>query len=238
MSILIEVAAGTVEDALAAREGGADRVELNAGLELGGLTPSVGALRLVRESAGLPVVVMLRPRPAGFVYSATEMLTVRRDAEVFCAEGATGVAFGFLKSDRTIDLNATRALVTQLGRKVETVFHRAFDLTPDPLVALEALIDLGVTRVLTSGQASSAAQGAELIRNLIERARGRIEVLPGGGIRATNARSIVRRTAATQLHGTFSEKREDFAGVVCDGGYRVTSAAMIRATREALRSGV
>jgi copper homeostasis protein len=235
MSILIEVAAGTVDDAVAAREAGADRVELNGGLELGGLTPSVGAVRLVREGARLPVIAMLRPRAGGFVYSQGEVKTIRRDAEVLCAEGVAGVAFGFLKGDRTIDLDATRELVRQLGGKVEAVFHRAFDVTPDPLAALETLVDLGLTRVLTSGQARGATEGAEVIRRLVERARGRIEILPGAGITAANARQIVERTGARQLHGSFSEVKHDSAGMVCEGAYRATSAARVRATREALR---
>jgi copper homeostasis protein len=235
MSILIEVAAGTVDDAVAAREGGADRVELNGGLELGGLTPSVGTVRLVREAAGLPVIAMLRPRAGGFVYSPRELLTIQRDADLLVADGVAGVAFGFLNSDRTIDVHATRKLVRQLGGKVETVFHRAFDVTPDPLAALETLVDLGVTRVLTSGQARTAAAGAELIRKLVARARGRIEILPGSGITAVNVRSIVEQTGARQVHGSFSKTKQDFAGVVCDATYRATSAALIRATREALR---
>jgi copper homeostasis protein len=179
---------------------------------------------------------MLRPRAGGFVYSPGEILTIQRDADLLGAEGVAGVAFGFLTSDRTIDSAATRALVRQLGGKVETVFHRAFDVSPDPLEALETLVDLGVTRVLTSGQARGAAEGSEVIRKLIERARERIEILPGCGITAANARSIVERTGARQVHGSFSEMKQDFAGVVCDGAYRATSAAMIRATREALRA--
>jgi copper homeostasis protein len=147
-----------------------------------------------------------------------------------------GVVFGFLKGNRTIDREATRELVRQVGGKVETVFHRAFDVTPDPLEAMETLIDLGVTRVLTSGQARGAAEGAEVISKLIERARGRIEILPGAGITAANARDIVERTGARQVHGSFSEVKQDFAGVVCGGTYRATGAAMVRATREALRA--
>jgi copper homeostasis protein len=238
MSILIEVALGTVDDARAAQDAGADRIELNSALELGGLTPSLGALRLVRTSVTLPVIAMVRPRPGGFVYSPGETLTMQRDAELLCGEGAAGVAFGFLNTDRNIDVRATEAIVKQVAGKCETVFHRAFDLTADPLAALETLIELGVTRVLTSGQARSAAEGIELIQTLIERARGRIEVLPGAGITAANARYIVERTGAGQLHGSFSEKRADFAGIVCDGAYRATSAEMIRATRAALGATV
>jgi copper homeostasis protein len=178
---------------------------------------------------------LIRPRPGGFVYGDDPFLTMRRDADLALAHGADGLVFGLLRSDHSIDRPRTSALVAQAGRR-QTVFHRAFDLTPDPFAALETLIDLGVTRVLTSGQQPAAPDGADLIRRLIERAAGRIEILPGAGVTPANAAALIARTGATQLHGTFSVPRANPAGPVCDGGYRATSAQLIADTRTALRA--
>jgi copper homeostasis protein len=232
--ILIEVAVGGVEGARVAHECGADRLELNAGLELGGLTPSLGALLEVRGATPLPVVAMVRPRAGGFAYSADEFRTMERDAELMLEHGADALALGVLTADGAIDLERCRGLIRRVGPGREVVFHRAFDRVRDPHGALEQLIDLGVRRVLTSGQRASAAEGAELIRGLIERAAGRIEVLPGGGIRAGNVAEVVARTGAGQIHGSFSARRSDPAGPVGEAGYAVTSARELRETRAAL----
>ena len=232
--ILIEVAVGGAEGARVAYECGADRIELNAALELGGLTPSPGALMEVRRATPQPVVAMVRPRAGGFVYSADEFRTMERDVELMLEHGADGVAFGVLTADGRIDPGRCRSLVRRVEGRGHGVFHRAFDRTPDPLTALDQLIDLGITRVLTSGQRASAAEGADLIRRLIERARGRVGVLPGGGITARNAGEVVARTGAAQVHGSFSERRSDPAGPVGEGGYVVTSARELRETRAAL----
>jgi copper homeostasis protein len=232
--VLIEVAVDGVEGARVAHECGADRLELNAALELGGLTPSLGALLEVRGATPLPVIAMVRPRGGGFVYSADEFRTMERDVELMLGHGAAGVALGVLTADRAIDVERCRALIGRVGGGRQVVFHRAFDLVSDPLGALERLIDLGIGRVLTSGQRASALEGADLIRRLVERARGRIEVMPGGGIRAGNAAEVVARTGAGQVHGSFSERRSDPAGPVGEGGYPVTSARELRETRAVL----
>lgn len=232
--ILLEVAVSTVDDARTAHAEGADRLELNAALELGGLTPSMGTLLAVKEATPLPVVVMVRPRAGGFVYSEAEFATMLRDVELAVRHGADGVATGVLNGDRTIDRIRTRALLERLDGRVEGVFHRAFDLTPDPLAALETLIELGVKRVLTSGQQSGALEGGQLIGRLIERAAGRIEVLPGSGVTAGNVAAVVAMTGADQVHGSFSEEASDYAGPVCPARYRVTSALRLRETRAVL----
>jgi copper homeostasis protein len=228
--VLVEVAVGAAGDAVAAEAAGADRLELNAALELGGLTPSLGTLLEVKRTTRVPVVAMIRPRPGGFVYSDAEFATMRRDAELALEHGADGLAFGILTSDRAIDLVRTRELTRLMGGRGQAVFHRAFDLTPDPVGALGRLIDLGVTRVLTSGQRATAGEGAALIRRLIEHARGRIEVLPGGGVRPGNVADLVAETGATQVHGSFSVARSDPAEPVCGGDYRTVSAGAVRET--------
>jgi copper homeostasis protein len=230
---LLEVAIATLDDARRAQAGGADRLELNSALELGGLTPSLGALLAVREAVALPVVVMVRPRAGGFVYSAGEWATVRRDADLLLANGAEGVAVGVLHPDGTINAPRLRALVGQVGGR-RCVFHRAFDVTPDPVAALDTLIDLGVARVLTSGQRASAVEGADLIRRLVRHAEGRIEILPGSGVGPDNAAGLLTYTGARQLHGSFSVVRNDPAGVVCEPNYRGTDRFRVAATRAAI----
>jgi copper homeostasis protein len=191
-----------------AAAGGADRVELCSALFLGGLTPSLGSLLEVKQRTKVPVMAMNRPRNAGFCYSPTEFAVMERDTELLVANGADGIVFGVLNSDGTVDVKRTRNLRLRIGTR-QAVFHRAFDVTPDPFRALEELIDLGITRVLTSGQKNSAPAGAELIKQLLERAEGRIEVLPGAGITIENGRQFVDRTGCTQVHLTASGEQQD-----------------------------
>jgi copper homeostasis protein len=197
--VLLEVGVGSVEDALAAQAGGADRLELNAALALGGLTPSPGTLIEVRAATSLSLFVMIRPRQAGFSYKAAEFRVMQRDLAWALDHGADGVVFGILHEDGTIDVPRCRQLLAgAAGRPV--VFHRAFDVTPAPFAALEQLIDLGVGRVMTSGQARTALEGAGLIAGLLRRAAGRIEVLPAGGITSANVSDLLTRTGCTQVH--------------------------------------
>jgi copper homeostasis protein len=226
--VLLEVAVASVDDALVASEYGARRLELNSALELHGLTPSLGLLKETRQTTTLPLIVMLRPRPGGFAYSPAEFRTMRQDCDLALTHGAAGVAFGLLHSDGGIDRDRCAQLLRQIGQ-AQSVFHRAFDLTPDPFTALERLIDLGVTRILTSGAKPTALEGADTIARLQQRSAGRIEILPGGGVRAANALDLLRLTGCNQLHGSFSEPRADDAGVVSTGSYRATSAAAVRA---------
>ena len=198
----LEIVAQSAEDAVAAERSGADRVELVSALSLGGLTPSLGLLQTVRARCALPIAAMLRPRSGGFAYSSHELDAMARDAERFVAEGAQGLVFGVLDARGLIDERANARLVAQGG---EATFHRAFDVLPKPFEALEALIGLGFRRVLTSGGKPSALEGAETIRRLVERADGRIEILAGGGVRASNAAEIVARTGVDQLHSSALE---------------------------------
>lgn len=199
--ILLEICCGSLDDALAAEQGGADRVELCSALFLGGLTPSLGTIIEAKARLKIPVMVMVRPRGAGFCYTEPEMAVMERDAALALEHGADGIVFGILKPDGGIDEQRCKRL-KQLAGDRQAVFHRAFDVTPDPFQALEQLADLGVTRVLTSGQEDSALDGAPLIRRLIEAARGRIEAMPGGGIRLRNLRQIVESTGSKQVHLT------------------------------------
>ncbi len=206
--MLLEVPVGSAEDALAAREGGADRLELNAALALGGLTPSLGTLLEVKGAVALPVLVMVRPRPGGFAYSEADFRVMQRDTDLALHHGADGVVFGILTVEGRVDGERCRRLVRQAGDR-GAVFHRAFDVTPDPLAALEELIDLGFRRVMTSGQQETAYNGAGLIAQLITRAAGRIEVLPAGGINRFTVADVVARTGCDQVHASLRARQED-----------------------------
>jgi copper homeostasis protein len=206
--ISLEVAIASVEDALAAQAGGADRLELNTALLLGGLTPSLGTLIEVKAAVSLPVMVLIRPRPGGFAYSDADFKVMQRDADIALQHGADGIVFGILTADGRVDGDHCRKLARQAGKR-EAVFHRAFDVTLDPFDALDQLIDIEFRRVMTSGQEESAYNGAELIAELIRRAAARIEILPAGGINCFTVGDVVARTGCDQVHASLRTKRED-----------------------------
>lgn len=206
-NIKLEVCCGSAEDVFAAAKAGADRVELNSALYLGGLTPSPGTVRLAKK-AGIPIMVMIRPREGGFCYSGPEIDTMLEDISLFRAEGIEGFVFGVLNPDGTLDRERNAILVKACGDR-EKVFHRAIDLVPDWRAALDILIELGFDRVLTSGQAANAIAGAVTIREMLEYADGRIDILPGGGIRPDNALELLAQTGCTQLHSSCSSLRSD-----------------------------
>jgi copper homeostasis protein len=197
--ILLEVCCGSLDDAIQAELGGADRIELCSALFLGGLTPSAGTIIEAKRRLHIPFVAMVRPRAGGFCYSSAEMDVMLRDTENAIELGANGVVFGILKENGSIDVERSRQVLQRIGNR-QAVFHRAFDVTPDPLRALDELIDVGITRVLTSGQQNAAPEGADLIRRLIEHASGRIEILPGGGLRVHTINDFVARTGCIQVH--------------------------------------
>jgi copper homeostasis protein len=208
MSILLEVIATSSEDCVAAQAGGADRIELCSAMPLGGLTPSLGLLVEARAAVRLPIMAMIRPRPGGFAYSESDFAVMMRDAELALAHGADGIVFGCLQADGRVDINRVSALVQLAGRK-ETVFHRAFDVVPEPYVALDVLIELGVTRVLSSGQKPSALEGAANLAAYRRHVDSRLQVLPGGGITVDNVRELLRITDADQIHASLSGRRSD-----------------------------
>lgn len=206
-SRLLEVAANSLASALAAQAGGAGRIELCTALELGGLTPSHGEIALVREQVQLPVYVLIRPRAGDFLYSEHELATMRRDIQACAALGCDGVVFGVLDADGGVDLQACGELAAAAGRMGIT-FHRAFDLVRDPARALEDVIALGAERVLTSGGARSALQGAERIRDHVAQAKGRLVVMPGAGITPSNIAQVAALTGASELHASAKRTHE------------------------------
>ena len=197
--LLFEVCVDTAASATAARQGGADRIELCANLLEGGTTPSAGSVAWVREQLDVGVMVLVRPRGGDFVYSEGETEVMLRDIEVMRQIGVQGVVVGALQTDGHLDLKKTKTLV-DAARPLEVTFHRAFDMCVDPHLALEQLVELGVDRILTSGQVDSAAAGVPLLRDLVQRAGARIRVMPGGGILEDNIRDVVEETGCKEVH--------------------------------------
>ena len=205
--LVLEVCVESVDDAVAAAAGGADRIELNAALALDGLTPSPGLLAETLRAVRKPLIAMARPRSGDFCYSNSEFRVLLRDAEFVLDAGAEGVAFGVLTDRREVDLRRCRRVVKLIeSAGADAVFHRAFDSVRDPFDALEQLIDLGVTRVMTRGGKPTAEAGAGVLRTLNERADGRIKILPAGGIRPSNARRIIAATGCDQLHTSLRDR--------------------------------
>ena len=242
--MILEVCVASLDDAIAAERGGADRLELNSALSLGGLTPSLGLLRTVREAVSIPLIAMIRPRTGGFCYRPGEYACMLRDVGLVLENGADGIAFGILEEDGGIDLARCRRIIERAeGHPI--VFHRAFDVVPDQASALEQLIDLGVTRVLTSGGEPTALEGAERIAQLRRQAGGRIEVLPASGIRPDNVGSLLSATGCDQVHAslgtlgrdpsTLGNPRIAFSGnALPEDGYRATDLQAVRAMRKVL----
>ena len=207
MALIFEICVDSAEAAVAAQEGGADRVELCSDLLEGGLTPSHGTLAVARERLRIGIMAMVRPRGGDFCYSDTEFAVMREDLLAAKRIGANGVVFGLLNPDGTVDRERTAELIA-LARPLPVTFHRAFDVSRNPFEALETLIELGVERVLTSGQEPSVLEGLDLIVSLVKRAAGRIIVMPGGGITERTVGRIAPVCGATEFHFASLETQE------------------------------
>lgn len=219
MQTLFEICCGSAEDAILAYRAGASRVELNSDLFHGGLTPTLGSLIAVKKAApALEIMAMVRPREGGFCYTDTEYVVMKEDARLMLEHGADGIVFGFLHENGTVDAERTSefaAMAKSYGK--QSVFSRAVDITPDWRAALDTLIQSGVTRVLTSGQRPTAMEGADVIAAMVRHAAGRIEILPGSGIRANNLRLILERTGCKQLHMSAHMIAHDMSAVNSNG---------------------
>ena len=205
MSPILEVCCGSLASALAAQEGGAHRVELCANLFEGGTTPSHGTLELAREKLGIKINVLVRPRGSDFVYNGDEIEIIRHDV-VKCKElGIDGVVIGFLTLQGEIDVEKTKEIV-KLARPMSVTFHRAFDMCIDPYEALEELIEIGVDRILTSGQKNMAPEGVDLIADLVNEAGDRVIIMPGAGLEVENIADFHKWVGAKEYHSTLWTK--------------------------------
>lgn len=200
---LLEISVQTLEAAQAAERGGANRIELCAELSVGGVTPSRELLRAVREKVRIPIFSMIRPRAGDFVYSAGEWEDMKRSIAVAKEAGMDGVVVGVVQKDFKIDVSRTRELVA-LARPLPVTFHRVFDECGDLRSGLEAIILTGARRILTSGGATSAAEGASILRDLVKLAGNRIVILPGAGINGSNVAQVAQQTGAVEFHSGLS----------------------------------
>lgn len=207
MKPVLEICAGDLESVAAAAAGGADRVELCSALPLGGITPSEGFIREALAVEGLKCHVLIRPREGDFIYTPAETRAMIADIETAARCGAHGVVVGALLPDGSVDTEVCSRLVDRakdLGLSV--TFHRAFDLVTDYEEALETVIALGADRLLTSGLAATAAEGARAIGRLFSQAAGRISLIAASGVNSLNAAEILRVSGCREIHASARHK--------------------------------
>ena len=242
-AVLVEACVDTVAGARIAERAGAGRVELCAALHDAGTTPSAGAIAAATTAVGIPVFALVRPRGGGFVHDDEELDVMRRDVLVARALGAAGVVVGALRRDGRVDADAIARLVEAAG-PLPVTFHRAFDLAPELAEALETLASLGVRRVLTSGGAPTALEGADALAALVRQAGDRVAILAGGGVREAHAAELVRRTGARELHVRLAASRRTGADRSLrlrkplpddDDAWEETDEARVRAFVEAVQ---
>ena len=244
---MVEICCGSYEDAVAASRGGAERIELNSALALGGLTPSTGCIRLVKKTTDLTVISMVRPRGGGFCYTELETEQMFEEAKMLLECGSNRLAFGFQTRNREIDLEKTgrlTELIHSYGQKA--VFHRAFDCTADPEAAVSQLIQLRADRILTSGLRGTAWEGRELLKKLQQEFGGRIELLAGSGVNAGNAGRLMEFTGISQIHSSCKGWRNDpttsgehvnysFAGTPHEDDYDMVDEVLVRQLMESVK---
>ena len=200
---LLEISVESLEATLAAARGGADRIELCGNLSAGGITPSAALKHAVRAHLSIPVFAMIRPRAGDFVYSSIEFSEMRRSIADTKESGMDGVVLGVLTKDRRVDVERTRELV-EFAKPLPVTYHRAFDETGDLHQALEDVIESGAKRILTSGGAKSALEGAAVLARLVEAAGDRVVIVPGAGISTLNIEQVAQQTGAREFHSGLS----------------------------------
>ncbi|MBR4848066.1 MAG: copper homeostasis protein CutC [Bacteroidaceae bacterium] len=215
----LEICAGSVASAIVARDGGAQRIELCAALEVGGVTPSAGLIAEARKVEGLVLNVIIRPRGGDFLYDSHEVACMEEDIRTCKRLGVDGVVIGALTAEGDIDTTTCKRLINAADG-MSITFHRAFDMCRNPQKALEELIALGCHRVLTSGQAPTAETGIELLSQLVEQADGRIIIMPGCGVNSNNVAKILQATGANEIHA--SARKSVGSGMI----YRNSSVSM------------
>ena len=215
----VEICTPSRLSAVAAKEGGAKRIELCSRLEVGGLTPTDEDIEYCVQTLGLRTHVLVRPRAGNFIYTADEMAEIERTIMRCRQLGAAAVVVGFLTPDGKVDLGLTRRIV-QLAAPMEVTFHRAFDeALQDPIEALQAVMEAGCHRLLTSGQAPTAPQGAAVIKRLVDHASS-LKILAGSGVTPDNVRQLIAATGVTEVHGSCKTALPD--------GTLQTDAAQVR----------
>ena len=199
--MIIEVCAESYEYAVEAEKAGADRIELCKDLHLDGLTPDYESAKRTIDTLNIPIFILIRPREGDFVYSNEEFELIKNDIVKFKEMGCKGIVSGVLSTDQSIDIKRTKELV-ELSRPLDFTFHRAFDIVSNPLKEIEKLIEIGVNRVLTSGQKEKAIDGLVLLKQLNIISKNRIKIMPGSGINKSN---IVNFESFEEIHGSFTK---------------------------------
>jgi copper homeostasis protein len=237
-SITIEICVSDVESAIAAEAGGADRVELCDNLAVGGTTPSVGTIAETCRWLSIPVHVLIRPRAGGFVYSERELSVMHRDIEAAKALGAAGVVLGVLDGIAGIDRDRMAELLA-LARPLSVTFHRAIDQAKDPLATIDALVGIGVDRVLTSGARSTALEGLATIRSMVDRVAGRIAVMAGGGLSVDHLATLIGASGVREIHLGSATCRAvegpDFGPALAGAHWNRTDARLVKAIIDRVR---
>lgn len=243
--MVLEICTESAESAIAAEGGGADRVELCADLLEGGITPSSGLIATVRAQVAIDIFVMIRPRGGDFCYSEQEFALMQEEIRRVRDLGVDGLILGVLDEDAAVDVARTRTLV-EMAAPLPVTFHRAIDMTPDPVAALEDVIETGARRVLTSGGAPRVMEGLPVLARMVEAAGDRITVMAGGGITLKTVHTLTHATGVREVHASLRTavpspvrfRKEGVAmGEVRDREYvrRVTQEASVRAMREVLQ---
>ena len=196
---IIEICLESVESVIAAEKGGADRVELCSDLFEGGLTPTIGTVKTALKKSNIKINAMIRPRGGDFCYSDEEFEVMKEDIKAFKETGINGIVFGILTPEGDVDVKRSKEII-ELARPLAVTFHRAFDMTRDPYKSLEELIELGVDRVLTSGQEATVPEGADLLEELVQIAGDRIIVMPGCSITERNFPKLRDKIKAKEYH--------------------------------------
>ncbi len=216
MNYRLEICAFNLPSALIAQKAGADRIEFCASPEEGGVTSSPGLLRTARELLSIPLYPIIRPRGGDFQYGDEEFRVMLRDIE-FCKQlGCDGVVIGMLLADGSIDKRRCTLLV-EMAYPMGVTFHRAFDRTANPFEALEDIVSIGCERILTSGQRPVAAEGTDLINELVREANDRILIMPGSGVRSSNIDALTGKTGAVEFHTTARGRKASSMSFVNDG---------------------
>jgi copper homeostasis protein len=199
--MILEICIDSVHSAIAAQEGGADRVELCDNLFEGGTTPSAGCIELCRKHLQIGLFVIIRPRGGDFLYTDLEFEIMKRDIALAKNMGVDGLVIGILQSDGSVD-KQRMSILMDLCYPLPVTFHRAFDMTTHPFQALEDIIELGAKRILTSGQERTALEGVDLLADLVKKVQNRIIIMAGGGISERNLSKIQQLTGIDEFHST------------------------------------
>lgn len=201
MTIKFEVCAGSLNSAIIANKGGADQIELCSALSVGGLTPSIGLIDLVKSSVNIPVHVLIRPREGNFNYTKLEKSIIIKDIIEAKKYKIDGIVVGALTTTNEIDIDFMMELKNAAG-EISCTFHRAFDLIQNKFKSIDLLIDLNFKRILTSGGKTNAWSGRDQLKKIISYAGKGIEIMAGGGINKTNAKHLIEFTNVTSIHSS------------------------------------